>query len=189
MYILDGSNKPEVLIMRGRIIVLFLFFLFSRATVLAQEKIYIGDKLIGSTFKSLAKAYITVVDLKKLRKANIEKIKAMDEEKFKKRYAKVYLVINELPRKVKTTYGINETMTKEQVIRKINSWNKKKICGVIDSIPEELIVKYFKEYINKSKQHVKDSSLIEQVRSFWERIIRRSSAFNLRGTRKSLLFA
>lgn len=174
--------------MRARIIFLFLFSLLSMGTVFAQEKINIGDKLIGATFKSLAKAYITVVDLKKLKKANIEKIKAMDEEKFEKRYAKVFLVINELPRKVKATYGINETMTKDQVVRKINSWNKKKICGIIDSIPEELIVKYFKEYINKSKQNVKDSNLIEQIRSFWERIIRRAAAFNPGGFGKGVLF-
>lgn len=189
MYISGGSNKPSALIIRNRVIFLVVFFLCLRTTVLAQEKTSIGDKFIGSTFKSLAKAYISVVDLKKLKKTNIEKIKAMDEEKFEKRYAKVFMVISELPKKVRTTYGISEGMTKEQVTRKINSWDKKKICGIIDSIPEELIAKYFKEYVNKSKQNVKDSNLIDQVRSFWERIIRRAAAFNSGGFCKDVLSA
>ena len=175
--------------MRSGVIFIILFILLLRSAVLAEDKISMGDKFIGATFKNLAKAYISVVDLKKLKKTNIEKIKAMDEEKFEKRYAKVFQVISELPKKVRTTYGINETMTKEQVTKKINSWDKKKICGIIDSIPEELIVKYFKEYVNKSKQNVKDSNLIDQVRSFWERIIRRATVFNPGGLGKDVLSA
>jgi hypothetical protein len=173
--------------MRIKIIFLLLFVAVFQKSIFAAEKTSLGDKVTGATFKSIAKAYITVVDFEKLKKANIERIKGMDEEKFKKRYAKSYRVISELPQKVKTTYGIDEYMSKQQAIRKINSMNQKKMCEIIDSIPEEVIAKYFKEYISTSKQNIKDSTFLEQVRSFWERIVRNATPVNPKNEQKNVV--
>jgi len=142
---------------------------------LADVKSDIEDKIIASTFKSIAKAYIMVVDLKQFKKDKIAMLQKMEEDKFRKRYAKTYAVMSELPKELKNAYGIDENMNKEQAIRKINSLNKKKIYGIIDGVPDELIAKHFKQYLAKRKQTVQNDNIIGQIKDFWDRAIDNSN--------------
>ncbi len=150
---------------------LLIISLFIVKNVFAESENSIEDKIIGSTFKGIAKAYIMVVDLKQFKKDKIALLQRMEEDKFRKRYAKTFAVMSELPKELKIAYGIDENMNKEQAIRKINSLNKKKIYGIIDGIPEELIAKHFKEYLAKRKQTLQNNNIIGQVKDFWDRVI------------------
>ena len=144
--------------------------------VFAQDKISLEDKAIGLTFKILAKAFITTVDFNKFKKENIDKINKMDEEKFKKRYAKAYLVIKDLPSNIKNQYKIYESMDKKQAIINIGLLDKKKAYGIIDSIPDTLISEQFKLYLDKRKQKIQNSNVIQQVKKFWDKIMNKAEA-------------
>lgn len=150
---------------------LIVFILSFQGIILAEAQNSIEDKIIAATFKGIAKAYITVVDLKQFKKEKIAMLQTMEEDKFRKRYAKTYVVMSELPKELKSAYGINENMNKEQAIKKINSLDKKKIYGIIDGVPDGLIAKYFKEYLARRKQSLNSADIVGQVKDFWDRAI------------------
>lgn len=153
--------------------------LFLQRYACAQENqdARMEDKIIASTFKNIAKAYVEVSDIQQLKKNNIEKMEKMDEDRFRTRYAKYYEAIRALPPGIKGAYGINEEMNKQQVIEKIKSLNKNEICVLIDAVPDEIIAQRFKEYliVKKKKLEAQESTILEQVRNFWERIVKRNS--------------
>lgn len=157
--------------MRKSLIFLLIFGLFIQKSAGAQAENSIEDKIIGSAFKNIAKAYIMVVNLKQFKKDKIAMLQRIEADKFRKRYAKTYAVMSELPKELKIAYGIDEKMNKEQAIRKINSLDKKKIYGIIDGVPDALIAKHFKEYLAKRKQTLEGNNIIGLVKDFWERAI------------------
>lgn len=158
--------------MRIFILLIIFFFAFS-LTCLAQEKESLVDRAIASTFKGLARAYITTTDVNKLKKDSIDKLDKMDEKKFSKRYAEVYEVIKELPIKLKSRYGVTEAMTKEQAIHNINSLDKKKIYEGIDAIPDTFIVKQFRQYLDKEKQLVQGNNVLDQINKLWNTMMKK----------------
>lgn len=150
---------------------LLIFLLSFPFVCFAQEKSSMEDRIIGSTFKALAKALTVTVDVNKLKEANINKLAGMEEEKFKKRYAKVYAAIKELPPGLKVRYGITEQMTKERVIEDIKSLDKKNINEAIDSIPDRVIAKQFKQYISEKRQLLANSDVVGQINECWNKIM------------------
>ncbi len=154
--------------MLKRPVFLLMFSLFFQCMVFAQAQQSIEDKIIGSTFKGIARAYIMVVDLKQFKKDKIAILQKMEEDRFRRKYARTYLVISELPKELKITYGINENMNKAQAIKKINSLDKKKIYGIIEGVPDELIAKHFKEYLARRKVGVQSGNIVGQVKDFWD---------------------
>lgn len=133
--------------------------------------------MIGSTFKALAKAFVAVVDIDKLKKSNIDKLNKMDRDKFEKRYAKVYKATGGLPYKLKAKYGISENMAKEVAIKDIASLDKKTIYEIIDLIPERIIADQFRQYLSQEKKEMKESNIIEQIIGFWNKMIRKVNVY------------
>jgi hypothetical protein len=152
------------------VILLLVTGLYFQSYLFAQEKVNIEDMIIGSMFKILAKTFVVTVDIDKLKKNNIEKLNKMDEEKFKRRYAKVYEGIKDLPNELKVSYGITEHMPKEQVIKDIESFDKEKIYETIDSIPDKIIATQFKQYLSEKQQEMRKSNLVEQINKFWDKM-------------------
>lgn len=152
-------------------ILLLVAGLCFQSCIFAQENVSIEDKIIGSTFKTLAKAFAAMTDINKLKKNNIDRLNKMDEEKFRRRYAKVYEVIKDLPPKLKASFRVTEHMTKEQVIKNIESFDKNKIYETIDSIPDTIIAKEFKQYLREKKQEIQKSNVVEQINNFWDKMI------------------
>jgi len=140
----------------------------------AQASVSTEDKIIGSTFKTLAKAYVAIVDINKLKQGNICKLNSMDEEKFQRRYVKIYEVIKDLPPALKARYKISEQMTKQEAIQNIQSLDKKKIYEMIDLIPDTLIAKHFKQYLKNKKQQIQKSDIVEQIKNSWNKIIEKA---------------
>ncbi len=157
--------------MKLNILLLLIISLFTQKIVFAEAQTSIEDKIIGAAFKNIAKAYIMAVNLKQLKEDKTAMLKKIEEDKFRKRYAKTYAVISELPKEIKASYGINENMNKDQAIRKINSLDKKKVYAIIDGVPDAVIAKHFKEYLAARKQSLQSSNIAEQVKNFWERVI------------------
>lgn len=150
-----------------------LFLLFNlcfQSHLFAAQKINAVDKIVGSTFKTLAKAFVAASDINALKKNNIAKINKMTEEKFRKRYDKVYAVLKGFPDKLKADYGINQAMTKEQAIKSIELLDKDKAYTAIDFIPDEIIAAEFKRYLVVKGGQIQKSSLIKQINNLWRKI-------------------
>jgi len=163
-------KKGNFIVVKQFILLLILNLCF-QSFVFAEGKVSAEDRIAGSTFKTLAKAFVAITDVNKLKKNNIDRLNKMNEEKFKKRYAGVYQVIKDLPAELKVSYGITEAMTKEQVIKNIESLDKKKIYEMIDSIPDAIITNQFKQYLGEKKQEIQKSNLVEQINGFWNKIL------------------
>ncbi len=148
--------------------------LYFQGNVFAQQKVSLEDKIIGSTFKSLAKAYVATANIEKLKKENIENINNMDEEKFKRRYAKVYDAVKDLPADIKKEYKISENKTKEQAIKDIQSLDKKQIYKTLDAVPDTIIANNFKQYLNEKKQELQKTNLAEQINKIWNKITQKA---------------
>jgi len=140
----------------------------------AQEDVGLQDKIIASTFKTLARTFVAAVDIEKLKEVNAAKINKMDEEKFDKRYAAAYKIIKDLPPDVKTHYGVFEVMTKKWAIANMRLLDKKRIYALIDEVPDKIIAGQFKTYIMKQKTELQDVDLMGRIQEFWQRIIEKT---------------
>lgn len=127
------------------------------------------DKVIGSTFKTLAKTFVVMSDIDKIKKSNLARLNKMKPDKFKKQYAKAYVALRDLPDDIKATYKITEDMSKEQAIINSESLDKQKIYEIIDAIPDAVISGEFKKYLSSRGEEVRNSGLVEQVTKFWNK--------------------
>lgn len=148
-------------------ILVLLTGLCFQSRIFAQENVSMEDKIIGSTFKTLAKAFVAMTDINKLKKDNIDILNKMEEAKFRTRYAKVYGVIKDLPPKLKASFRVTEHMAKEQAVKNIESLDKKRIYETIDSIPDTIIAKQFKRYLSEKQQEMQKSNIVKQVNNLW----------------------
>lgn len=149
---------------------LLLLSLCFQSFIFAEERSETADRIVGTTFKALAKAFVLATDIDKLKQNNIARLEKMDGEKFKKRYAEVYEATEGLPAELKLSYGITEEMPKEQAIKDIKSLDKKKLYGLIDAIPDAIIARQFEQYLSETKQDFMKSNLVEQVTKFWNKL-------------------
>jgi len=163
----------RLLLAKAAVLLLTISLLFY-GLLLAEETPNLGDKLIASTFKTLAKTFVASADMDKLKTENIRKLNKMNEAKFRKRYAKVYATVKELPIQMRLKYGITEAMTKEQAVRSIESVNKPDIYRLIDNIPDAFIVVEFRQYLSRTKQQIQDNNSITQVKKLWGKMIAKS---------------
>jgi hypothetical protein len=153
-----------------RIILFSVISLCFPSYAFPQEKVSLQDQMIGSTFKTLAKGFAAAMDIDKFKKDNIGQINKLSPDKYKKKYAKIYDVIKALPPELKTKYGIIEDMPREQVIKDIESLDKKKIYELINAIPNTFIAREFKEYLKENKRGVQESNFIKEINEFWKKI-------------------
>ncbi|MCU0651411.1 MAG: hypothetical protein MUC39_00490 [Candidatus Omnitrophica bacterium] len=159
----------------GKIILLLLLSFMLQAESSAAEKTNFNQKVIGSTFKSLARAFVAVSDIDKLKANNIRRLEKLNDTKFKKQLAKVYPVLQDLPQTLKAQYGVKEDMSREQVIKNIESLDKKKIYGIIEAVPDATITRLFKEELVKTKEGIMKSDAVGSVKKFWNKIIRKAN--------------
>ena len=124
---------------------LIIIFLFQKQ---ASAEATVGEKLIGVTVKGIAKLVVTTTDIDKVKKRFTDKLRGMDNEKFRVKYARLYEVIKDLPGDLKTVYRITPDMTKEQMIKNIESVNsKKEMYRTINRIPDRTIKELLKLYL------------------------------------------
>ncbi len=143
--------------------------------VWAEVRSSVEDKMISSTIKSLAKAYVATADIEKLKKKNIERIRKMDAARFRQQYDDAYETLKDLPHKLKVRYSIKETMTKEQAIANIVSLDKKTIYETIDAVPDAIVAEQVRLRLKKDKPDGKPATLMEKVGAVWNSLVKKIS--------------
>ena len=171
--------------MKRNICFLFTFIFLCCSVVFAEGEKNAEYGVIAVAFKNIAKAYISVVDIAKLKKDNIRVLRALDEAAFRKNYGKILKGIKELPPGYRAKYGLTVDMNRDEAARIINSWNKKRLYAMIDDVPAEFVEKYFKEYMQKHKQRSGAKDLLLNVKDFWERIVSNPQRYERQGVKKS----
>ncbi|MFH1691069.1 MAG: hypothetical protein ABIC68_00655 [Candidatus Omnitrophota bacterium] len=164
-----------------------LFFFFSSyGNVLAQDstsqeettadgdtvisKPSVSDKIIGTTFKMLAKSFVRVMDIEKLKRNNIAKIEKMNEGKFEKRRAKIYSFTKDLPPDIRERFAISQDVSRQEVVAQIRMMDKRAIYEIINKMPDQVIAGYFRQEISKGKESLAKSSAVGQIKKFWSKV-------------------
>jgi hypothetical protein len=132
-----------------------------------KQNISFEDAMIAAAFKSLAKAYVAVQDKDEL----VKKLRSMSEDRFDSRYARVYEVIKGSP-KLAGKYGFHQQMSADELAKKLDSWDKRKLMEIIDGIPDSSIASEFKKYISRESRDAKQADTNEQICWVWNRVSR-----------------
>jgi hypothetical protein len=149
------------------ILVLSLCF---QGLALAADQVTVQERFVGGTFKTMAKAYIATADIRQLKDKNIKRIENMREDWFNKKYAEAYKVIQDLPSKIRTRYGIKANMTKAQAIAVIRSLDKKQIYEIIDQVPDPMISEQFNAQFSHKSGDTKDN-LTDRIGKIWAKVV------------------
>jgi hypothetical protein len=136
----------------------------------AAENASVEAKVIGATFKTLAKAYVATTDIEKLKVKKIQRIESMNEEWFAEKYAEIYPDIRKMPPAIPKKYGVTERMTQAQAIRIIRTLDKKKLYEIIDNVPDAVIAEKFNEQFREdgTAEHV---SLQDKIARAWDKLL------------------
>jgi len=151
-------------------IIFAIVFILSPVVCFAQGNGSWDEVVIGTSFKTLAKAFVATADIQKIKKANIEKLEGMDEAKFRQRYVEAYAIVKDLPGDIKKEYGVTETMSRHQAIENMQVLDKPRMYALIDSMPNEAIARQFRQYLSQRQGSDEGRDLVTQVRSFWAKI-------------------
>ena len=154
--------------LKRRILIIILCLIISAPLYADLSK---QDKLISLSFKNLAKTYLSKINLEALKAKHIEKIKQMNDTKFRVEFNQFYPYLNDLPPSIKTKHAISKTMTRQQCIEHIQSLEQKDIYELIENIPHTSIIKAFQDYLDKSNGKSPQENIFGQVHSLWEKII------------------
>lgn len=149
-------------------------FCLSASYVQAGQPSRLSDNFIGSTFKTLAKAFTATCDLEKIKRNNLVKLTKMSEEKFHRRYSAAYAVFKDCP-EFKSRYGFTEGISQEEVISKIKRLDKSMIYKMIDDVPNVVIAGEFKQYLQKKSAELRNSDLMIQINQLWDRVTKNAS--------------
>ena len=140
--------------MRIKIILLLpIIFLFQNPASLQGATI--GEKVTGKTIKAVVRLAVATTNVEKVKKRLIYKLGLISDEEFRKRYARFYQVIKDLPRDLKATYNVTPYMTRGQMIKNVKSMDKKKIYKIIGRLSDKTVTELFKEYLRYRKRNDK----------------------------------
>jgi hypothetical protein len=130
------------------------------------ENLQTQDKIIATSIKALAKALVTVENKDQLEK----RIQAMSDEKFQMRYVEFQRVMHDYPGFM-TKYDFPKELSKRQAAEKFMGYDRSKLYGMIDSIPDEAIANSFRRYLNQHKQALEKSDIAQQIRQIWKHVL------------------
>jgi len=136
-----------------------------------EEDASMTDLLVAKTFKVLAGGFLMVTDFEALKKKGTKKIKKMSDAKWEKRSLKVKGILMDLPEDIRRKYGFKEEMTREDVLKNIQAFDKKKARALIAAVPDDLIARKFREYRNTSSRKVEGEGALEQTKNIWQRAL------------------
>jgi len=130
---------------------------FAKEQAPARPRETLKEKLIGTIVKTFAKSYVATHSLERFKEKNIKKLAKMDEAKFKRVYGKIYKEnLVDLPAHIKDLWGVEENMTREKAIARMNAFKtKKEIYKIINSVPNKMIAQHFKQHKDDFKKSMK----------------------------------
>jgi hypothetical protein len=123
----------------------------------SQQRETLKEKVIGKFVKTFAKTYVATHNLEKFKEKNAKKLLKMDEAKFQRVYSKIYKeMMVDLPQQLKDMWGVEENMTREKAIARLNSFKtKKQIYKIINSVPNKMIAQHFDKHKDEFKKTMK----------------------------------
>ena len=152
-----------------RILMVFVLGVCFQSVVLADNAT-VQERIVGGTFKTMAKAYIAATDIEKLKDKNIKRIRIMRQDWFNKKYAEVYKVIKDLPPSLMEKYRVREYMTRGQVIAIIRSLDKKQVYEIIDQVPDPMISRQFSARFSHEDGAAGDG-LMDRIHRIWDKVV------------------
>ena len=162
-----------------RLVCVLALGLCFQGSVLAAEQVTVQERVVGGTFKTMAKAYIATADIRQLKDKNIKRVESMRDDWFAKKYAEVYKVIKDLPPQLKAKYRIKEGMSKAQVIAVIRSLDKKQIYEIIDQVPDPMISQQFNAQFSQKDGEPKEN-LTDRIGRIWGKVVSEVNAPSVR---------
>lgn len=138
----------------------------------AQDKTSFSEKAAGAAFKALAKGYCMTVDLEKLKKVNIRKIGALDEESFRWEYAELLQVIAQSPA-LEKKFSISYTMDRREAIRQLKGLTRGRLAGMIDAVPDKVIAYHFSRFMSERMDEARDMDLGGQIHHAWDSVVKK----------------
>ena len=158
--------------MLRRIVIIYILTLGLTATAFAADNPTTEERLVGGTFKTLAKAYVATLNVEDLKAKNIKRIESMKPEWFSRKYAEVYGVAKELPPKIKAKYRITERMTKNEAISIVETLDKPKLYELIDNVPDPVIAEKFFDHLpgDGSKS---GGNLMDSIGQAWDKLVKK----------------
>lgn len=132
------------------------------------QKPDLQNALIVSTVKTLAKAFISTQEKDQL----VEKVGALDNQKFIRTYDRAYQTIRQYPRLMEQ-YGLKEHMRKEEFLQQLSSWDKNKMFSFIDALPDELIIAETRRYLARSESSQRHTDYISRICQIWDDVLGR----------------
>jgi hypothetical protein len=141
----------------------FVFLLFQNMAG-AQT---MQDRLVSSTFKTLAKTYITASDFKALKDNTVKRLQALDTDSFHARYPRMLQLVADAPVLTKE-FGLKADMPVNQAIAFVRSLDKKKTCSVIDMIPDQIVAQHVMRFMSGKTGSVNSENISSQVTAVWQ---------------------
>ncbi len=124
------------------------------------------ERLISSTFKTLAKTYVSASDMEKLKKNTLESMAGLDTGEFRAKYPRTLQLIGESPALAKQ-FGLRPDMSVEQARSFVRSMNKKKACMVIDAAADGAVARHVLEDISRRAKAAGSNNIADQVSAVW----------------------
>ncbi len=162
-------KNRSVVVFRKILLGLLLSAGFS-GVVLAGGDDAVDVRVIGGTFKTLARGYVVTADIEKLKAGKIARIEHMRDDWFAEKYAELYEVIKGMPLKIRTRYGVTEHLTRAQAVRIIRGLDKGKLYEIIDNVPDRLIAEQFNEQLRRDEKG-NGGSLQDKIGRMWGRAV------------------
>ncbi|MEE8317827.1 MAG: hypothetical protein V3S13_02830 [Candidatus Omnitrophota bacterium] len=134
--------------MRIKIALLLAGILFFQNSA-SLEASTIKEKVVGKTIKTVVRITLLTTNIKKVKKKLVGKLEAIEDGEFKERYARFYELVKDLPPDIKATYEVAPNMTRDQMIKNIESVDKKEIYKIIRSISDKTTTELFEEYLRE----------------------------------------
>ena len=132
--------------------------------------------LAGTIFRSLAKAFVAVADIEKLKRDTMHKIEAMDKNAYRRYYADIYEHTSGWGY-LAEHFSVRKDMPKGELLTQIKNLDKNKLFSLVDSIPDEVIVRayrrYARSYASQEKNPNEQASMIRIINGMIEHFRRK----------------
>ncbi len=140
--------------------------LFSAGTGPCAEGGGAGEAVIAVSFKTLAKALVGQDGIRRLS----DKIEAMDDAEFSVRYGEAYAMLSGV-QGLQKSYGLRENMSRREMLAVLKTWDGRKVCSLIDSVPDAQINAKFNEYLAYAQEHGSGTDTLKQIQVLWGRVL------------------
>jgi len=143
--------------------------IFSAVIARAQqaEKESFGEAAVGTTLKVMAKAYVTTMDLKKLKKRHTERIEKMDEQSFQAAYNNTLTIVRYSP-KLRSDFGLADDLGREEALERLRKLDKKTLCRMIDAVPDKVLIAKFKAFSSRHSDELAGKDTAAQLQAGWK---------------------